>query len=153
MCWMCDHPGSTVDQWLDEIHEVKTRTGWALQYVEHDQRPFAYTVGLTDFGLPELLVSGVSPPRAARMLNRFAAQFLDRGAPAPGEQIAMLGGSRVEVVAVDQPDAHLYVAVAFYGSKVRALQLVWADARGLWPWTAAFSAGRRRQPVLGVRAA
>ncbi|HTM86285.1 MAG TPA: DUF4262 domain-containing protein, partial [Mycobacterium sp.] len=107
MCWMCDHPDSTVDQWLEEIHEVKTRNGWALQYVEHDRRPFAYTVGLTDHRLPELLVTGVSPPRAARMLNRFAARFLDRGAPTPGEQIAMLGGSLVEVVTVEQPDAHL----------------------------------------------
>jgi hypothetical protein len=32
--------------------------GWAIQYVESENRPFAYTVGLTDRGLPELLMTG-----------------------------------------------------------------------------------------------
>jgi hypothetical protein len=30
--------------------------------------------------------------------------------------------------------------------------LVWADERGRWPWAAGWGHGRRRQPVLGVRA-
>lgn len=153
MCWMCDHPEATVAEWLDEIDDTKARCGWAVQYVEDDRRPFAYTVGLTDYGLPELLVSGVSPRRAARMLNRFAEQFVQRGAPNPGEQLTMLGGSLVEIVEVEHPDAHMYAAAAFYGGRARALQLVWADGRGRWPWVPSFSAGRRAQPVFGVRAA
>ena len=153
MCWKCDHPDSTDDEWLDAIHDVKARTGWAVQYVEDDRRPFAYTIGLTEHGLPELVVTGVSPRRAARMLNRFAELFVQRGAPLPGEKIPMLGGALVEIIEVEHPDAHLYVAVAFYGSRLRALQLVWADGRGRWPWAPGFSAGLRRQPVLGVRTA
>ncbi|OBY30388.1 DUF4262 domain-containing protein [Mycolicibacter kumamotonensis] len=153
MCWMCDHPEATVADWLDEIDDTKTRCGWAVQYVEDDRRPYAYTVGLTDYGLPELLVSGVSPRRAARMLSRFAEQFVRRGAPTPGEQLTMLGGSLVEIVEVEQPGVHMYVAAAFYGDRARALQLVWADGRGHWPWVSSFSAGRRAQPVFGVRAA
>jgi hypothetical protein len=46
--------------------------GWAVQYVESERTPFAYTVGLHDCGLPELLVTGVSPPRAKRLLNTVA---------------------------------------------------------------------------------
>ena len=57
----------------------------------------------------------------------------------------------LEVVQVEHPDAHMNVAVAFYGSDLRALQLVWPDARGHRPWCAEFSNGQVRQPVLGVR--
>ncbi|MGV0838318.1 DUF4262 domain-containing protein [Mycolicibacterium thermoresistibile] len=39
-----------------------------------------------------------------------------------------------------------------FGPQVRALQLVWADDRGRWPWERGWMHGRRKQPVLGVRA-
>jgi hypothetical protein len=41
----------------------------AGQYVDSDRMPFAYTIGLARYGLPELLVAGVSPRRIVRMLN------------------------------------------------------------------------------------
>lgn len=67
---------------------------------------------------------------------------VDGHPPAPGEQLILSSGSVVEVVEVEHPDAHLYAAVAFYGDRVRALQLVWADRRGRWPWTPDFDDGR-----------
>jgi hypothetical protein len=57
----------------------------------------------------------------------------------------------VQFVEVEHPDVHLKFAVEICGSDVRALQLVWADDRGRWPWDAGWGHGRRRQPVLGVR--
>jgi Domain of unknown function (DUF4262) len=53
---------------------------------------------------------------------------------------------------VDHPDAHMNFAVALGGPDIRALQLVWADERGRWPWAAGWGQARRRQPVLGIRA-
>jgi hypothetical protein len=38
------------------------------------------------------------------------------------------------------------------GGPIRAVQLVWADGRGRWPWSADFADGRGSQPVLGCRA-
>jgi uncharacterized protein DUF4262 len=128
--------------------------GWATQYVEDDRTPYAYTIGLHEFGLPELLVTGVSPQRAARVLNTTARIALrDDDAPMPGDRIQLPAGPLIEVVSVDHPGAHMNMAVAIYGPDVRALQLVWADGHGRWPWAAGFSDGRGRQPVLGIRVA
>ena len=72
MCWMCDHPGSTIEDYLDELRSTILEHGWAVQFVESDRTPYAYTIGLHDCGLPELLVTGLPPQRAARLLNRVA---------------------------------------------------------------------------------
>ncbi|UQX11846.1 DUF4262 domain-containing protein [Candidatus Mycobacterium methanotrophicum] len=126
--------------------------GWVVQLVESDRAPYAYTVGLHERGLPELLVTGLSPQPAARMLNSVADYLVAGGRPIPGELISIAGDVLLGVVQVQHPDAHMDVAVAFYGSELRALQLVWPDDRGHRPWCPAFSNGDLRQPVLGVRA-
>ncbi|WP_343710249.1 DUF4262 domain-containing protein [Mycobacterium sp.] len=152
MCWKCDHPDSTVEEWLEAIYALVVKNGWAVQFVESDTRPYAYTIGLHQRGLPELLVTGVPPPQAVRLLNTIAEYLLDGGRPTPGHRITIADGdAELEVVQVEHPDAHMNVAVAFYGPELRALQLVWADDRGHWPWCPAFGDGKARQPVLGVR--
>ena len=128
------------------------KNGWTVQYVESDRTPFAYTIGLHDWGLPELLVTGVSPPRASRLSERRRARRAAWLSLTPGSQIKVQAGPLIEIVDVDHPDAHMGWAVESGGPDVRARQLVWADGRGRWPWSAAFCDGRRRQPVLGVRA-
>jgi hypothetical protein len=70
----------------------------------------------------------------------------------PGAHMAVDDGPLLEIVEVDHPDAHMTFAVVLGGPDVRALQLVWADERGRWPWAAGWGQGRRRQPVLGIRA-
>jgi hypothetical protein len=152
MCWKCDHPNATDDDYLDELRRTMVENGWAVQYVEGGRTPVAYTVGLHDCGLPELLVTGVSPQRAMRLLNTVARDMLSGVTLMPGQKTAVRSGPLVEIVEVANPDAHMVWAVAFGGPAVRALQLVWADGRGRWPWAAAFSDGRAKQPVLGKRA-
>ena len=152
MCWMCDHPEASAQDYLDVLRTKMRKNGWAVQYVESDRIPFAYTIGLHDWGLPELLVTGVSPPRASRLLNGVARDALRGLSLTPGSQIKVHAGPLIEIVDVDQPDAHMGWAIESGGPDVRARQLVWADGRGRWPWSAAFCDGRRRQPVLGVRA-
>ena len=124
MCWMCDHPGSTKEDYLAEVRATMLEHGWAVQFVEDDRVPFAYTVGLTGRGLPELLVTGLPPQRAARLLNRVAQTAVGGDPPTAGAQFTVRAGRRVEVVEVEHSDAHMDCAVAFYGSKLRALQLV-----------------------------
>ena len=51
------------------MRDTMLENGWVVQYVESDRMPFAYTLGLARYGLPELLVTGVSPRRIVRMLN------------------------------------------------------------------------------------
>jgi hypothetical protein len=46
---------------------------------------------------------------------------------------------------------HLPLAAAINGPGFAALQLVYADDRGHWPWDVGFRGGRGGQPVLGAR--
>lgn len=156
MCWMCDHPDATFADYVDELLQPRIeRYGWAVQAVGGSRihAPFSYTVGLTAAGLPELVMTGRKPLPAAEALNDVAARLLHAEAPAPGEHV--LGDEEwFEVVEVPHPEAHLFVATGLYGEhRVRALQLVWADERGRWPWDRGHRGGRGGQPVLGPRAA
>ncbi|AKN17021.1 hypothetical protein MHAE_01890 [Mycobacterium haemophilum DSM 44634] len=152
MCWICDRPGSTKDDYLDHLRATIRRRGWAVQYVESDRVPYAYTLGLTRHGLPEFLMTGISPQQAAQLLVGVARSAPGLRPPNPGERLSLSASTVVEVVEIEHPDAHMDSAIAIYGSKVTALQLVWADRHGRWPWAPGFNDGRSVQPVLGARA-
>jgi Domain of unknown function (DUF4262) len=153
MCWLCDHPGATHFDYLKHIRDIIASRCFAVQGVEGDRHrsPWAYTVGLTAHGKPELLVTGLSYARSARLLNDVAEHVLHAEAPQPGEVVPLRGGPVIEIVEVTEPTVHLAVAVHIFGFEVRALQLVHADDRGHWPWEVGFRGGRGGQPVLGVR--
>ena len=68
-----------------------------------------------------------------------------------GNQVWLPAGTRVELVRIDHPEAHMDMAIGIAGPDISAMQLVWADDRGRWPWSADFDDGRQRQAVLGVR--
>jgi hypothetical protein len=76
MCWQCDNPDKTVEDYLELIRGVIASHGWFIQYDEKDRwRPgFAYTVGLTPIGHSELLVTGLTPEMAGHFLNSIAHQ-------------------------------------------------------------------------------
>ena len=153
MCWKCDNPNGTTKDYLDELRRMmKAHHGWAVQFVEHDSRPFAYTVGLSNRGLPELLITGLNPEVSTRVLNSIAHRMADDGAfLVPAMHIDYEDRFLIEVVELDHPGVHLKFAVEICGADLRALQLVWADNWGRFPWDANWSHGRRRQPVLGTR--
>jgi hypothetical protein len=141
MCWMCDHPEATFQDYVeDELTPVINRYGWAVQAVT-GRRPFAHTVGLTAVGRPELVVAGRSVASAYDLLE--AAMATDE--PRTGHRFDLLMGPTLQVVRVPRAAEHLAVATALYGPGVRALQLVWADSRGRWPW----EMPRSRQLLLG----
>jgi hypothetical protein len=154
MCWECDHPGATRSDYLDYLRGLIDDCGWAVQGVERDRihPPWAYTVGLTAHGRPELVVTGLPVRKAAELLNNVAEHVVHAAPPRPGEQVALRGGPLIEIVKVEEPSVHLVTAVEIYGSRLRALQVVHADDRGHWPWDVGYRGVRGGQPVLGVRA-
>jgi hypothetical protein len=157
MCWMCDDPTMTKGDALARMAAMVEQYGWAIEFVEGDRvhPPWAYTVGLTLRGLPELLVTGVEAPEASDLLNDFADGVVHHGERlSPGQVLRCPHGSEMEVVELPHPDAHLLTAVSlFRGVTLRALQLVWSDDHGHWPWEVGFRTRRGRgQPVLGPRA-
>jgi len=113
MCWLCDHPGATQFDYLEHIRDIIACCRFAVQGVEGDRHhsPWAYTVGLTAHGKPELLVTGLSSARSARLLDDVASHVLHAEAPHPGEVVPLRGGPVIEIVEVTEPTAHLAVAV------------------------------------------
>ena len=77
MCWRCNHPDKTLDDYLSLLRERILTRGWTVQYVDDDRRPYAYTIGLHDRGLPEFLVTGLSPRQSLWLLDTFVG--LDEG--------------------------------------------------------------------------
>jgi hypothetical protein len=155
MCWLCDHPDAKWPDYLGHMRDMIDGYGWAVQAVQRDRihPPWAYTVGLTAAGMPELVVTGMSASRALDLLNDVAAHVLHAGALVPGDQHALEDGPLIEVVELTEPTAHLFVALELYGKGIRAQQIVHADDRGHWPWDVGYRGIRGGQPVLGVRAA
>jgi hypothetical protein len=153
MCRRCDNPSdSQAEEDIEGLRECVLEHGWVIRYVEDDRRPYAYTIGLHQFGLPELMVTGVTTERALALLDYFIQEVITDGAPRPGDRVALSDAALIEAVDVDHPDAHMDLAVRLFGSKIRAVQLVWTDAYGRWPWDNEFDFDGLRQPVLGVRA-
>ena len=155
MCWECDHPEATRQDYLEHLRQLLERQRWVVQGVQRDRGrpPYAYTVGLPKQQRPELLVTGLPYDRAAGLLNGAAEHVVRVGAPRPGEMLPLPGGPTIEIVWVTEPGVHLKVAAALNGPGFSALQLVYADEHGHWPWDAGFRNGHGGQPVLGTRAA
>ena len=156
MCWQCDHPNATWSDYLDHMRGLVRDFGWAVQAVERSglHPPWAYTVGLTEAGCPELVATGLPASRAMELLNDVASHLMHSDTTlTPGEQIPLVGGPLIEIVELPEPSAHLYVATELYGKQISAVQLVHADDRGHWPWDVGYRGVRGGQPVLGPRAA
>ena len=155
MCWQCDHPGATWHDYLEHLRELLEEHCWIVQGVQRERHrpPYAYTVGLAAHGRPELVVTGMPYDRAVELLNSVAEHVAHASAPQPGEVLPLPGGPVIEIVRVTEPAVHLAVAAALNGPQFTALQLVYADDRGHWPWDAGFRGGKGGQPVLGARTA
>ncbi|MGK2883061.1 MAG: DUF4262 domain-containing protein [Mycobacterium sp.] len=149
---MCDHPDKTGQDYLDEVvSELIRAHGWAIQYVQDERMPFAYTIGLARMGLPELLVTGLPPTKAGWVLNGCAEFIVRDDRPwKPGETVSSpFGVAPLRLVEVEHPDVHLPAAVTLQGP-IQALQLVWPDSDGHAPWCPEFNEGRGGQAVLGI---
>jgi hypothetical protein len=90
MCWKCDHPDSTMQEWMELIYAAVQENGWVVQFIS-DRTPFAYTIGLHERGLPELLVTRMPPERARLVLDSVAHYLVKGGRPVPGERM-LVGG-------------------------------------------------------------
>jgi hypothetical protein len=151
MCWACDNPDKTHQDYLDYVRAMIRDWGWMVQTVEGDRLhpPWAYTVGLTSLGAPELLVTGLSQQPAYDLLRDLTLGVL-HGTMLPTGTTTVRLGRTVQFLHVEVPDAHLHIAVDIYGPQIRATQVVWQDDRGKWPWEPGHRAGRGGQPILGV---
>ncbi|MEV0896201.1 DUF4262 domain-containing protein [Actinoplanes sp. NPDC049802] len=151
---------SYLDDFFEEQSEIIERFGWAVVHVlpgdddPAETVPFAYTVGLTGYGYPELAIAGVSPEVGHQLLNEVAGRVRDEGLQLRhGHRIrGLITGQEVRIVAGDIR-AELFPGAALmrYGDdRVRLLQIAWPDPGDRFPWQSGYDAERFPQPTLGV---
>jgi hypothetical protein len=65
--------------WKDTLEIIK-KNGWRVQPVlgSKESPSFAYTIGLSDKGLPELLVAGLHPSKANYVLDLVGKGLIDQ---------------------------------------------------------------------------
>lgn len=168
----CDGPGTddpvALQQWRDQC-EARTRDiirthGWAVEAVFGDHRrrrpDFAYTVGLWGFGHPELLVLGLPVDPAARLLNELGERVRAGERMQAGDEVASVlvhPAHVVQLLRLPRPETILFAAQSTYrrpgGKVVPALQVVYPDSRGRYPWDPAYADTRWMQPLPGAFAA
>lgn len=151
-----------ITAWSDQQNawqrDTIRRHGWAVTavYGEEIGEDFAYTVGLSGFDHPELLVTGMPPEVAGRMLNEYGERVRAGQRLRPGDQrLDPVARKPVELVEVgDSLRAGLLDANGWYGGPdqppVPALQLVWSDPAGVLPWEPGYSLAEHLQPLHGA---
>ncbi|MDT4918208.1 MAG: hypothetical protein QOI15_1788 [Pseudonocardiales bacterium] len=119
------------------IRDLIDRGSWLVTLVE-DWPWLAYTVGLWSRGHPEICVSGMRTTQAHALLNEIAQRVVDGLPIADGDEIVCDHGLPMMAFRVPKPELFVPQANWFYRRKPRnsvpALQLVYPDAHGTWPW-------------------
>jgi hypothetical protein len=100
----------------------------------------AYTIGLADAGFPEILVFGLPHQIAIDMLNDAAAMLQKNVLPI-NEPVKDTSNALLMFKSIPAAIAADYIVQANdrAGKDLSALQLIWTDANGLFPWEAGFA--------------
>jgi len=153
MCVQCET--RAVREVLADYRQAVRVQGWAMASVRTTTRRagFSYTIGLTrHHGHPELLASGLTGPEAGGLLTELARQVRAGRRFASGDVLSPAGAHRLQLVGVADP-AQLTHAQAIYAGPagpVPALQVVWSDADGHWPWQPGWPGRASDQPLFGL---
>jgi hypothetical protein len=138
MCAMCD--GQGIDEFMADVIGDIERVGWAVIAVEDErgEHVHTYTAGLTRYhGHPELIFSGAGFHTAHYVLDVLADAVSGGRRLAEGQVLTRDEiGRECLLVPVADPSL-LVLAQAVYGGPttiVPALQVVWSDEAGRWPW-------------------
>ena len=153
MCLRCQ--GWSEEELLARSRRDIEVHGWGLIHVEGGEGAgLTYTVGLTRFhGHPELVVSGLEAEQAAGLLGDLAEDVRAGLRLADGDVLAeqCCPDHRLQLVRVLDPRL-LAQAQQIYASSaglVPALQVVYTDDDGYWPWEPDWADGHWCHPVFG----
>lgn len=131
-----------IDQHMAIIRQTILDHGWMVQGVfstPDDPEPsFAYTIGLTEAGLPELLIAGNIKHAVMAQLLNSAGSLHVKNEIKPGDVLDEIASMPLRVRAV-KDTLPLQQAHNYYRDPQRvrgvvsALQLVWPDKAGAYP--------------------
>ncbi|MEV6299406.1 DUF4262 domain-containing protein [Actinoplanes sp. NPDC051861] len=148
------------DDFFDRQSELIDEYGWAVVHVvpsedDPDEAvPFAYTVGLTGFGLSELAIAGLPPEVGHSILNELAVRVRDEGLQLRhGERLTDLIVDQDVVIVAGDPTADVFpgAALARYGDdRVHLHQVVWPDPWDTFPWQEGYESVLYPQPTIAA---
>ncbi|UFS58964.1 DUF4262 domain-containing protein [Subtercola endophyticus] len=150
---MASHPGGR-NEYRDMVRSIVDQHGWFVQKVFAGEGSeiwpqFAYTVGLTEMGHPEMLCHGLPLDTAHRLLNVLGEQ-VRAGTRFPANSAATtLTADNLLLFFIEVTNrSDLAVATMMYG-EVEAVQLIWPDKQKRFPWNEGCSIPSDQQPLRG----
>jgi hypothetical protein len=149
------HGGVTDEaQVLRDLRRVVDRFGWAVLHgggSSPDDPRYSYTVGLSAWQHPEVIVVGL-PFQAGETYLNLVGEAVRAGARfAPGAATTALTDADSPVVFLQVTEAERMALAEQFDGSVEALQLVWPDSTGLLPWQEGHRNPPGAQPLLGPR--
>jgi hypothetical protein len=136
------------------IADLVNQHGWAIADIDGDA-PFAYTAGLGRLlSHPELIVTGMPGSVAGPILHAAVRRIRDGHALRPGQRAnGLIGVYDAIVVPVgrDQLGMLAFARDYWLDGEVQAVQVVWPDRGGRFPWDEDAAPGfAANQPLLGA---
>lgn len=139
------------------VDRIVDRCGVFIQMVTgtpHLRRPaFAYTVGLSAFEHPELLLFGSCPDCACAVLDELAARVRDGESLVPGAITHTDTSGLLLLELVPNPDAIALTALRFATrhatGPISLLQLTFPDRKGRFPTDPSYEPGGWQEPRPG----
>ena len=133
-----------------DLERIVDTHGWAIRHVLGDgaAAPFSYTVGLTARGWDELVITGLPAEVADVFIRNAVDEQESSGAFQPGDRTdALTESGEVAFIRVD--DRRRLTAAERMLGDFEALQLVWPDSNGSFPWDIGYRNTPEAQPFLG----
>jgi hypothetical protein len=138
---MCDRCGGmTNEQYSRQLERNIQTYGWTMQYVEGDGRrnpAFGYSLGLSLYGHPEIIVFDPDPAWAYRGVQPLAVAVINGDVFDEGTDLAAYFPPPQSAALLRFPDSatHLFTANQMFrqpgDAPIPALQLVWATRTAL----------------------
>ena len=132
---MCDACGGMTDEQYSRRIEQNIQTyGWTMQYVDGDgvRNPaFGYTLGLSLYGHPEIIVFDGDPRWVYQGLKPLAWAVMDGSAFDEGDDLSAYfpPPERAELLRFPDSATHLFTANSMFrqpgAGPIPALQLLW----------------------------
>jgi len=134
-CAVCE---SGVESFWSKIEEDINGMGWSIVCVADAPIPFAYTVGLTNYNHPELVMSGLPYQTMGVILNSIGEK-IKNGEKYSNDQTVtgfLGGGYELRFRKISTKKSWEYVAQAknyFKPKRISALQVLWPDKNHVFP--------------------
>lgn len=130
-------PSKNLEAVLRKIQSDIETVGWSVIGVLPDDKRagFSYSVGLSQIGHPEIIVVGLPPDLARSLINGIRQDGVIVETGRKYDNIFKgLPAIFVEVTAVNREECLRAASLINTGGIFPALQLVWPDAKGVFPW-------------------